>query len=58
MKKMDFTNTEIIYEIDKCHQNKSTSMSEVTIREYLAIAMDYIENKRYKELISGKTAQK
>jgi len=58
MKQNGFTNTDIIYELDKYYKDKKSNMSDNTIRIYLAIAKDYIENERYKELIKGKIVKK
>lgn len=54
MRERGFSNTAIAYEIENKHPNKKTAISENTIKKYYAIAKDYIEKERYKELITGK----
>lgn len=57
MKKKGFTNLEIIEEINTHNSDsKITGMSEHTLKKYFTIAEDFIENTRYKELITGKVA--
>ena len=56
MEKADVKKTEILREIDMYHDpesKKRTGFSETTYYTYLTIARDYIDNQRYKELITG-----
>ena len=54
MKKRGIDNIDIIYELDKFHIDKKTTISTNTIKKYVSIAEEYIENEKYKELITGK----
>ena len=54
MKAKGFTDIDIVYELDEFYTAKKTNMSENTIKKYFSIAQDYIENEKYKELITGK----
>lgn len=58
MKKRGFSNTDIIYELDKNNSNKKTVTSDKTIKKYLDIATIYIDKEKYRELISGKVEEK
>lgn len=42
-----------IFEYYENEFNKNTAMSDTTFRKYRDIAKDYIDNQRYKELITG-----
>ena len=53
MRKRDHTDDEIIYELYK-YYNKKTAINNKTMDKYFDIIKDYIENERYKELITGK----
>lgn len=57
MKKNGCTNARIINKILEKYPNKK-NFSDKTIQEYFIIAQDYIDNKRYKELLTGKSAFK
>jgi hypothetical protein len=57
MKKNGCTHTQIINKILEKYPNKK-NFSDKTIQEYFMIAQDYIDNKKYKELLTGKSALK
>lgn len=54
MRERGFSNSKIIEELEKKYSNKLTAMSDNTVKKYFTIAKDYIDNERYKELITGK----
>jgi hypothetical protein len=61
MKKKGISNSKIIYSIEAYYSsklgiNELKSISENTMKKYGEIAKDYIDNARYKELITGKTS--
>jgi hypothetical protein len=58
MKNKGFTYSQIIDEINEYYSNKTTSISEKTVIKYFLVAKNYIENEKYKELITGKVEQK
>lgn len=58
MKNKGFTYSQIIEEINKYYSNKITSISEKTVIKYFFMAKSYIEDKKYKELITGKVEKK
>lgn len=55
MKKNGFTNTDLIYELKEKYSDKKTSPDAKTLKKYFDIATEYIEHKKYKELLTGKT---
>lgn len=57
MKNRGFTNVKIIDELNY-YTHRTTSISEKTVKKYFLIAKNYIENKKYKELITGKVEKK
>jgi len=56
MKQKGFSNIDIINEVDGYHEKKAYLRSH--IHDYYDIAKDYIENARYKQLITGKSKSK
>lgn len=55
MKQNNFTNEDIINELNFYSDDRNTGVSTNTIKKYFNIAKNYIENKRYEELITGKS---
>lgn len=59
MKNKGFTYSQIIDEINEYYSNnKTSSISEKTVTKYFFVAKNYIENEKYKELITGKVEKK
>lgn len=56
MKQLGFSNSEIQNALYSHYKDKSTALEDKTISTYYNLAKDYIEKKKYKELITGKPA--
>lgn len=58
MKIKGFNNSEIIIKLNEHYTTKDASYTEKTIKKYFVIAKEYIDNRKYKELITGKVEKK